>query len=80
MEKDWVKLNEAGIQCAVSCFYLTVGKLGMKSGMPNKAVLNTPSQQHITVLHISGVHQSYLKILHQHTCWALVPQVFSDHH
>lgn len=38
MEKDWVKLSEAGIQCAVSCFYLTVGKLEMKSGMPNQAV------------------------------------------
>jgi len=34
-EKDWVKSREAGIQRAVSSFYLTVGKLGMKCGMSN---------------------------------------------
>lgn len=73
MDKDWVKLSEAGIDCAVLCFYLTVGKQGIKSGIPNQAVLNSPSQQHISGLDISGAHQFYVKTLHQHICCAFGP-------
>lgn len=46
MEKDWGKWSKAGIQHAVSCFYLTVGKLGMKSGTSNQAMPSSASQQH----------------------------------
>ncbi|KAI1240530.1 hypothetical protein IHE44_0008954 [Lamprotornis superbus] len=34
------------------------GKQGIRSGTPNQAVLSSPSQQHISGLDISGVHQS----------------------
>lgn len=70
MDKDWVKLSEDGIECEVPCFYLCVGKQSIKSGTPNQAVLSSPSQQHISGVDISGVHQFNAKTFHQHICWA----------